>query len=635
MDVDECATPGQVDCGNHADCHNEVGRYYCSCSPGYEAFPGLEDFKDFYENTCEEVDECKRFPNICGQSAQCTNTNGSYHCECKTGYIPSTGIGNWIQNKTMCQEPPTFNCSTEFEGAVESCRNRSLQEANRSFSSLLNCTALGTSKDEGEVALAVMLLLQSAELMVLATALSSPEAKMQSIATESMAFETRLITENCSHESEIFHLRAQGQMMEIHCSTVSKATTQGVGAAVFISYSTLDSIMNVGNQSPSENLEKLHLNSRVVSSVVGDGTHTGNLSRPVNFTLLHKRATAEDENAFCARWKFIAGKGVWSLGGCSVLHTNSTHTACSCSHLSTFALLMATAPVEESYGLIVLTYVGLSISVLCLFLAIQTFLLCRSLWNVSTAIHLQLCLCLFLADLLFLTAITHTGNRTACAVIAGFLHYLFLAAFTWMFLEGLHLILTVRNLKVVNYTSASRFKKRYMYPFGYGLPALVVAVSAAANPGGYGTGRNCWISLDGGFQWIFMGPVCAIILLNLTFFILTLWVLRSHLCSLNADVSTLKNHRLLTFKAIAQLFILGCTWSLGLFQVGPVAKVMAYVFTIINSLQGVFIFLVHCILNHQVRKEYRQWIKELRTTAPESQASGFSMSTASPSTKME
>lgn len=77
--------------------------------------------------------------------------------------------------------------------------------------------------------------------------------------------------------------------------------------------------------------------------------------------------------------------------------------------------------------------------------------------------------------------------QTACAVIAGFLHYLFLAAFTWMFLEGLHLVLTVRNLKVVNYTSASQFKKQYMYPFGYGLPALVVAISAAANPGGYRT----------------------------------------------------------------------------------------------------------------------------------------------------
>jgi len=58
--------------------------------------------------------------------------------------------------------------------------------------------------------------------------------------------------------------------------------------------------------------------------------------------------------------------------------------------------------------------------------------------------------------------------------------------------------------------------------------------------------------------------------------------------------------RMLTFKATAQLFILGCTWCLGILQVGPAPHVMAYLFTIINSLQGFFIFLVYCLLSQQV-----------------------------------
>ncbi|CAM5169548.1 unnamed protein product [Eretmochelys imbricata] len=304
-------------------------------------------------------------------------------------------------------------------------------------------------------------------------------------------------------------------------------------------------------------------------------------------------AKKEEEEARCVHWKFIAGKGTWAEGGCKSLQTNSTHTICSCDHLSSFALLMGPTGVEESYPLTVVTYVGLTFSLLYLLLAILTFLLCRSIRNVSTSLHLQLCLCLFLADLLFLTAVTRTRSRVVCAVIAGFLHYLFLAGFSWMFLEGLHLFLTVRNLKVVNYTSASRFKKRFMYPFGYGFPALVVAISAAVNPGGYWLElpTNCWLSLERGFHWSFLGPVCAIILINLTFFIVTLWILRDKLSSLNEDVSTLKDTRLLTFKAIAQLFILGCTWSFGLLQVGPAATVMAYLFTTVNSLQGAFIFL--------------------------------------------
>lgn len=80
--------------------------------------------------------------------------------------------------------------------------------------------------------------------------------------------------------------------------------------------------------------------------------------------------------------------------------------------------------------------------------------------------------------------------QVLCKVVAGGLHYLYLAAFTWMFLEGLHLFLTVRNLRVANYTSAGRFKKRFMYPVGYGVPAVIVAVSAAINPQGYGTTKQ-------------------------------------------------------------------------------------------------------------------------------------------------
>ncbi|KAG6921090.1 adhesion G protein-coupled receptor E4, partial [Chelydra serpentina] len=92
------------------------------------------------------------------------------------------------------------------------------------------------------------------------------------------------------------------------------------------------------------------------------------------------------------------------------------------------------------------------------------------------------------------------------------LHYLFLACFTWMFLDGLHLFLTIRNLQVMN--CASRFNKRLVYPFGYGFPALVVAISAAFNPDGYETPCHCWLSLERGFRWSFLGPVCAIILVG-------------------------------------------------------------------------------------------------------------------------
>ncbi|KAG8524876.1 Adhesion G protein-coupled receptor E2, partial [Galemys pyrenaicus] len=46
--------------------------------------------------------------------------------------------------------------------------------------------------------------------------------------------------------------------------------------------------------------------------------------------------------------------------------------------------------------------------------------------------------------------------------------------------------------------------------------------------------------------------------------------------------------------------------------------VMAYLFTIINSLQGFFIFLVYCLLSQQVREQYGACFKRIRKPRAES-----------------
>lgn len=58
--------------------------------------------------------------------------------------------------------------------------------------------------------------------------------------------------------------------------------------------------------------------------------------------------------------------------------------------------------------------------------------------------------------------------------------------------------------------------------------------------------------------------------------------------------------RVLTITAVSQLFLLGCTWILGLFLFDPKSQVLAYAFTILTCLQGFFLFLLHCLLNKKV-----------------------------------
>ncbi|KAM8926722.1 adhesion G protein-coupled receptor E4-like [Lycaon pictus] len=410
------------------------------------------------------------------------------------------------------------------------------------------------------------------EKAVLAAAVRNTTER-QNVEGPFMDIETRRV-EKCSL-IKTFRLKAGNQTMDILCTTIQKESLGG--AVAFISYASIGSIINESFVS-EENLmtkEKLH-----------------------NF-YLNSKIKRENEQPLCVYWQGSS----WSNEGCQVISSDEIQTVCSCSHLSSFAILMASTKLQVDPVLTMITYVGLSLSLLCLFLAALTFLLCRPIQNTSTSLHLQLSICLFLAHLLFLTGINQTKPKVLCSIIAGMLHYLYLASFTWMLFEGLQLFLTVRNLRVANYISAGKFKRRFIYPFGYGIPAVIVAVSAGVGHSNYGTHTHCWLSFHGKFIWSFMGPVFVIALINLSFYLTTLYILKDQLSSLNNEVSRMHNTRMLTFKAIAQLFILGCSWSIGFFLVegvlDPIRSIVAYSFTIINVLQGVYIYLVYCLLNHK------------------------------------
>lgn len=65
------------------------------------------------------------------------------------------------------------------------------------------------------------------------------------------------------------------------------------------------------------------------------------------------------------------------------------------------------------FTLYIISHVGMIISLVCLTVAIITFLLCRTIQNHTTYLHLHLCVCLFLAKILFLTGVDKTDNQVS------------------------------------------------------------------------------------------------------------------------------------------------------------------------------------------------------------------------------
>ncbi|KAF3841063.1 hypothetical protein F7725_006925 [Dissostichus mawsoni] len=59
-------------------------------------------------------------------------------------------------------------------------------------------------------------------------------------------------------------------------------------------------------------------------------------------------------------------------------------------------------------------------------------------------------------------------------------------------------------------------------------------------------------------------------------------------------------------KGVASItLLLGLTWTVGFFTVGPARVVLLYLFAGLNTLQGLFIFLFHCLMKENVRKQWR------------------------------
>ncbi|XP_035258839.1 adhesion G protein-coupled receptor E5-like [Anguilla anguilla] len=302
--------------------------------------------------------------------------------------------------------------------------------------------------------------------------------------------------------------------------------------------------------------------------------------------------TAGSYNCTCS-------EGYISSNGQRVFHNA---TGVTCAELKSDLYKTSGSPDQDAFQLQVITWVGLSVSLVCLLLCIVTFPFCRSIQGTLNFIHIHLCICLFIADLVFLAGISRTEDKVGCGIVAGVLHYFFLAAFCWTLLEGVQLYCMV--VLVFNTT----LRPIVTITIGYVVPAVIVTASAQ----GYGTDRHCWLNLENGFIWRFFGPVCIIIIINGMFFVVTVWKLAQKFYCLNSDMCTLRKIKTFTVTAIAQLCVLGTMWISGCFQFEGNTLVASYLFAIFNCLQGALVLIMRCLLYKQVREKHTRFLPCIR-----------------------
>ncbi|XP_028305669.1 adhesion G protein-coupled receptor L3-like isoform X8 [Gouania willdenowi] len=427
----------------------------------------------------------------------------------------------------------------------------------------------------------------------------------------------RLSTDGNLADLTFPQMEQHGNSIQLSASTLKQHGRNGEIRMAFVLYRNLGSYLSTENASVRLNSETVYpnysviVNSPVITASINKESNKVYLSEPVVFTVKHLQHSEKNFNPNCSFWSYSKRTmtGFWSTQDCRLLATNRTHTSCSCTHLTSFAVLMAHMEVKKADSmhdvlLDVITWVGILLSLVCLLICIFTFCFFRGLQSDRNTIHKNLCISLFIAESLFLVGINKADQPIVCAVFAALLHFFFLAAFTWMFLEGVQLY-----IMLVEVFESEHSRTKYFYLAGYGVPAVIVAVSAAVDYRSYGTDRVCWLRLDTYFIWSFIGPATLIIMLNVIFLGIALYKMFHHTAILKPDSGCLDNIKSWVIGAIALLCLLGLTWAFGLMYINESTVIMAYLFTIFNSLQGMFIFIFHCILQKKVRKEYGKCLR--------------------------
>ncbi|KAJ7405973.1 adhesion G protein-coupled receptor D2 [Willisornis vidua] len=231
-------------------------------------------------------------------------------------------------------------------------------------------------------------------------------------------------------------------------------------------------------------------------------------------------------------------------------------------------------------------------------------------WNFSlsvpkserTTVHKNLIFALAAGEALLMFSELAKSNQVLCFMVTAFLHLFFMAAFSWMLVEGL---LLWSKVVAVNMSEDRRMK--FYYVTGWGLPVLIVGVTLASSFNKYVAQNHCWLNAQSNIIWAFVGPVLFILAVN-TFVLLRVVMVtvasarrRSKMLTPSSSLESQIGVQIwATAKPVLVLLpVLGLTWVCGILV--HLSIIWAYVFIVLNSLQGLYIFLVYAIYNSEVR----------------------------------
>ncbi|XP_071945897.1 uncharacterized protein [Antedon mediterranea] len=249
-----------------------------------------------------------------------------------------------------------------------------------------------------------------------------------------------------------------------------------------------------------------------------------------------------------------------------------------------------------------ISVIGTILSLLGLLLTIILRIIFAELRTLSGNILINISISLFGALLLTLIQGNFIRWETLCTVLAVFLLYLWLVCFLWMNTIAFELSRTFLVFRAAPRSKRSK-KKSFMYYFIYswGIPAVYIGVLMSLHHCDctglnviYGDDSICWIRDEVALLYVFGIPLAVILLPNAILFVATICGIRESKQStavVSGDKSKQKQLAEELFVYIRISTVMGLSLIFGFLASFFDHVILWYLFVILNSLQGVFIFI--------------------------------------------
>ena len=262
--------------------------------------------------------------------------------------------------------------------------------------------------------------------------------------------------------------------------------------------------------------------------------------------------------------------------------------------------------IENILGLI--TIICLSISIICLLIRVALQFFISSFRNKPGKLQFNLTLAFLFAFILVLVGPLLDDIPDACTTVAILLAYGFLAAFTWMNVIAVDTWMAFRPSAAFAKSSANDSSIFWHILPGWGISLIFVIISIVLNyvdvderyDPQFG-GVRCFYTQRYAMLICFGIPIALSIFVNLILYVITSLNLRKALEN-SAKLGNARND----FRVYVRLFILmGITWIFGFISAFIDDDVIDFIHVILNSLQGLFLF-VSFVCNKTVLSEIRQ-----------------------------